>query len=226
MFKKEHNKIKNSQRTGSSPDDVHVPKLWYYDQLLFLEDQDIPRKSHSIESVLDNFPFEHDDNEVCEVASNESDTQSTTSSTTSRTFKRPKNSKADQVLEKISNRLDQPFKAPQQPEKNKEAHDAFGENVAEQLRSLPPSMVPICKKLISDALYYAAVGQLNYASRITHGHAQNDIDLNNASRITHGDAQNDVLNNASRITHGDARNDIVLNAYLNAVNNDPQYQQL
>jgi hypothetical protein len=173
-----------------------------------------------------------------------SDTQSTTGSTTSRTFKRPKNSKADQVLEKISNRLDQPFKAPQQPEKNKEAHDAFGENVAEQLRSLPPLMVPICKKLISDSLYYAAAGQLNYALRITHGHAQNDIDLNNASRITHGDAQNDIdlnnasrithghaqndidLNNASRITHGDAQNDFVLNAYLNAVNNDPQYQQL
>jgi hypothetical protein len=55
--------IKNSQRTGSSPDDVHVPKLWYYDKLLFLEDQDFPRKSYSIESVLDNFPFEHD-NEV------------------------------------------------------------------------------------------------------------------------------------------------------------------
>jgi hypothetical protein len=49
--------IKNSQRTGSSPDDVHVPKLWYYDELLFLEDQDIPRKSHSIESVLDNNCF-------------------------------------------------------------------------------------------------------------------------------------------------------------------------
>ncbi|PIO29487.1 hypothetical protein AB205_0065270 [Aquarana catesbeiana] len=39
MYKREHNKIQNSLRSGASADDVYVPRLWYYNKLRFLDDQ-------------------------------------------------------------------------------------------------------------------------------------------------------------------------------------------
>lgn len=53
--------VKASERSGASTEDVHVPKLWYYDLLLFLEDQDTPRTSRNAESLLDEMPFGMDD---------------------------------------------------------------------------------------------------------------------------------------------------------------------
>lgn len=48
----------------------------------------------------------------------------------------------------------------------KQLHDAYGEHVAEKLRSLPPSMVPFCQKLINEAIFQAEFGQLNFTSKI------------------------------------------------------------
>ena len=45
-------------------------------------------------------------------------------------------------------------------------HDAFGEHVAEKLRSINPQMVPICEKLIGDILFLATYGNLNATSRV------------------------------------------------------------
>ncbi|CAK1597851.1 unnamed protein product [Parnassius mnemosyne] len=46
-FKKEVLKVKSSQRSGSGKDDIYIPKLWYYDLLQFLTDQEVPRSSRS-----------------------------------------------------------------------------------------------------------------------------------------------------------------------------------
>ncbi|PIO12269.1 hypothetical protein AB205_0000870 [Aquarana catesbeiana] len=48
MYKREHNKIQNSMRSGASADDVYVPRLWYYNKLHFLDDQTEARASLSI----------------------------------------------------------------------------------------------------------------------------------------------------------------------------------
>jgi len=40
-------KVMESQRSGSSKDDIYVPTLWYYDLLLFTKDQEIPTDSIS-----------------------------------------------------------------------------------------------------------------------------------------------------------------------------------
>jgi len=40
-------KVMESQRSGSSKDDIYVPTLWYYDLLLFTQDQEIPTDSIS-----------------------------------------------------------------------------------------------------------------------------------------------------------------------------------
>ncbi|KAG8431585.1 hypothetical protein GDO86_018089 [Hymenochirus boettgeri] len=48
VFKKELNKVNASQKSGSSADDVYVPRLWYFDLLLFTVDQEVPREPLSI----------------------------------------------------------------------------------------------------------------------------------------------------------------------------------
>ncbi|PIO15866.1 hypothetical protein AB205_0219730, partial [Aquarana catesbeiana] len=47
MYKREHNKIQDSMRSGASADDVYVPRLWYYNKLRFLDDQTEARASLS-----------------------------------------------------------------------------------------------------------------------------------------------------------------------------------
>lgn len=76
-------------------------------------------------------------------------------------FKRPR-SKAEQVLDKISKRIDQPVEktAP------KLQFASFGDHVAEKLRSMPPEMIPVCQKLIGDVLFYGEMQHLNMTSRI------------------------------------------------------------
>lgn len=71
--------------------------------------------------------------------------------------------KADQLLEKISKRLDDPppITTPQSL-----AHKSFGEMVAESLLNIPSGMVPFCKKLIYDVIYNAELGQLNRGSKL------------------------------------------------------------
>lgn len=51
QFKKQRPKIKikyeASVKSGASSDDVYRPKLWYYDMMNFLNDQDTPQESTS-----------------------------------------------------------------------------------------------------------------------------------------------------------------------------------
>ncbi|XP_069616269.1 uncharacterized protein [Ranitomeya imitator] len=45
VWRKELNKVLHSSKSGSSTDEVYVPKLWYFDYLNFLRDQEVPRSS-------------------------------------------------------------------------------------------------------------------------------------------------------------------------------------
>lgn len=45
VFRKEMKKVSESIRSGASAADVYAPQLWYYSLLLFLKDQETPRKS-------------------------------------------------------------------------------------------------------------------------------------------------------------------------------------
>lgn len=44
---KEKKKYESSLKSGASADDVYWPKLWYYDMISFLSDQEAPQKSTS-----------------------------------------------------------------------------------------------------------------------------------------------------------------------------------
>lgn len=45
--------VRVSEMSATSPDEVHVPKLWYYDLMLFLKDQEVPRQSKRAYSIID-----------------------------------------------------------------------------------------------------------------------------------------------------------------------------
>ncbi|PIO32688.1 hypothetical protein AB205_0135210 [Aquarana catesbeiana] len=45
MYRRKHNKIQTSLRSGASADDVYVPRLWYFNKLRFLDDQTEARES-------------------------------------------------------------------------------------------------------------------------------------------------------------------------------------
>ncbi|PIO11905.1 hypothetical protein AB205_0099480 [Aquarana catesbeiana] len=45
MYRREHNKIQTSLRSGASSADVYVPRLWYSEKLCFLDDQTEARES-------------------------------------------------------------------------------------------------------------------------------------------------------------------------------------
>lgn len=51
--RKEKKKYEASLKSGASSDDVYRPKLWYYDMMSFLNDQDTPRGSTSNLDIQD-----------------------------------------------------------------------------------------------------------------------------------------------------------------------------
>ncbi|GBN54860.1 hypothetical protein AVEN_131061-1 [Araneus ventricosus] len=180
--------VKASLQFGASTNKVHIPKLWYYNLLTFLEDQNVESTSGTMESVLDKKPFGFD--EDCEEDFNESASVPSASRSatmlqgssqaqiTRQRFKRPR-SKADQVLEKISRRLDKPLEK-QRAVKQKDKHDIFGECVDEKLRSLLPNMADYCQKIITDAIFFAETGNLNISSKIVTP-LSNSTDMNSVT---------------------------------------------
>lgn len=46
-YRKELKKVREATKSGASADDVYLPKLWYYNLLHFLDDQETPRQSRS-----------------------------------------------------------------------------------------------------------------------------------------------------------------------------------
>ena len=53
-FRKELKKVNNSRRLGAGSDDVYVPSLWYFNDLMFLVDQEIADPSESTLDINDN----------------------------------------------------------------------------------------------------------------------------------------------------------------------------
>jgi len=53
-------KIKDSKRSGSGTDNLYTPKLWYFDKLQFLVDQETPRNgvSNISEIEANEYPAE------------------------------------------------------------------------------------------------------------------------------------------------------------------------
>ncbi|KAF6201618.1 hypothetical protein GE061_004011 [Apolygus lucorum] len=167
-FNKEQRKVQISLLSGSGSENVHVPKLWYFDHLSFLADPASPGKCVTPACLLDDKPFgeEEIDDGMDDSRSESSQMSSAASSspTSSKCFRRPQQ-KADAILNKIAKRMEQPV-VPLAQNPIRLPYDAFGQHIAEKMRSMPASMVPFCEKIISEAIFLAEFEKLNVTSKI------------------------------------------------------------
>ncbi|CAK1601932.1 unnamed protein product [Parnassius mnemosyne] len=177
-FKKEHNKIKATNRSGVGTDELYISKLWFYDLIMFLSESDnASRSSKDIDEILNEIATTDNQDDVdtnTEEQMEEECNQSACRTSISQQnyprqiniAKRKVKNAATEVLSKISNRLDSPVT------KSKPPYSAFGEHVAEKLRSMNQDAAKYCQKIINDAIFYAEFNNLNYTSHIVTDYLQ------------------------------------------------------
>ncbi|XP_031333976.1 uncharacterized protein LOC116163988 [Photinus pyralis] len=171
-FRKEAKKVKDSMRTGSGADEVYHPKLWYYDLLNFVEDQEVSRNSRS--NISDDEESENEDKSQAETLNTnahssqiEPETQDSTEKTSSvasgsqfRHRPTPKSQKADdqtQLTKEVLATVNNHFKRPRTAD---DRFDIFGKNVAMKLRDLTNDQRRLAEKFINDVLFEAEGGTL------------------------------------------------------------------
>jgi len=136
--------VKSSIASGAGTDDVHKPTLWYYELLSFTLEQDVPRPSTDVDSLLS---FEDTDREREESAVG----------CTEDTPPAPKKLKPSDVLQKICEQLDQP----PPPPPTQSGLQAFANYVASKLEKVAPMQSAIAQKVISEVLFQAELGLLS-----------------------------------------------------------------
>lgn len=65
-FRKELKKIEESKKSGTSPDDVYEPSLWYFDLLLFTKDQEL--STYSVSNIAETYTETAEELKGSEVA--------------------------------------------------------------------------------------------------------------------------------------------------------------
>ncbi|XP_049316691.1 uncharacterized protein LOC125775342 [Bactrocera dorsalis] len=53
-YRRELKKKKRSEKSGAGVEDIHIPTLWYFDDLSFLEDQEVQLSGHSSIEIEEN----------------------------------------------------------------------------------------------------------------------------------------------------------------------------
>lgn len=147
--------------------------------------------------------------------------QSSTASS-SRYKSRKTKAQADDILEKIAKKMDEPTP----PQRAKLEYDAFGEHIAEKLRNLPTMMAIYCQKIINDAVFMAETNNLTMDSHIVHNSqvffrppTQNRDD----SIIQQFNSNNSLhqLRN-SQITQSTSDHNILYDAFVAAIGETPE----
>nr|CAH7752446.1 unnamed protein product [Callosobruchus chinensis] len=135
-YRKENNKVKASIRAGSG--DVHIPKLWYYDQLLFLTEDDTKSSASTIESVLidpfedmeeiDSDDFDSTAINVMSPSSQSSGSQRCASLSSNATKRKRSKIQAEDALSRILDRLDELKPPAMQRQKYEALENIFQKN--------------------------------------------------------------------------------------------------
>ncbi|KAG8229776.1 hypothetical protein J437_LFUL005857 [Ladona fulva] len=160
-FKKELKKVQESKKSGVA-EDIYKPSLWYYEELMFLSDQELPSKDISnINSVVELYDEEGNKQLVSVVEQSEFSLSGGNSSSLPC---RKKKQKVDR-----SDGLDAPLNltAGRLEEANEEGKfSIYGKHIALELENLPNEMALYCKKVINEAIFEAQMGTLNRSSRV------------------------------------------------------------
>ncbi|XP_068102449.1 uncharacterized protein [Hyperolius riggenbachi] len=171
VFKKELNKVRESQRSGAGADDIYTPRLWYYDLLLFTADQEEPRQSVSSlqDTNVEKEPNEEDphnqnDSEENTEPSTSQETTQTTQKPQGQVARKPHKLPAKKTRKRVSAILedceDAMHKATTIMNQKDDECDAFGNIVATKLRTLSKDKSLMLQSSILDLLNKA---QLNIA---------------------------------------------------------------
>ncbi|XP_054259939.1 uncharacterized protein LOC128994012 [Macrosteles quadrilineatus] len=176
-YRKELKKVREATKSGASAEDVYLPKLWYYNLLHFLDDQETPRQSRSNlsedEQVGNNENEEstpsvdvHDDSmriapsediEVHDIESTALPASSNSNVNRSKVSSRPKPADNVTLTHEVLTTVQNHFKTPKNPD---DRFDAFGKTIALKLRELPNDQRRWAEKFINDVLFEAEGGNL------------------------------------------------------------------
>ncbi|XP_074027710.1 uncharacterized protein [Leptinotarsa decemlineata] len=195
-FRREMKKIEKSKRSGTGADDVYVTHLWYYDLLLFTNDQEMPRESVSnLDENRENESgsereaddesehtqgMEHIDEDVespmnpparCLSRSSvpRDLNQNISSPSTSATSSAATRKSSKRKCQTKVDEADEVLTMVGERLRNQKADDAFnifGNNVAAKLRTLPRQTRLYTEKLINDLLFEAEMGNIDKHTKI------------------------------------------------------------
>ncbi|KAL4709126.1 hypothetical protein ACJJTC_014685 [Scirpophaga incertulas] len=161
--------IQSIQSIGA--DEEYIPKLWYYDLLLFLNERETKvGRSYDINAIL-NENYENKDQDISMSTDQESQLSARSvppPQSDSNNCKKKERDGVCEVLSKISKKLDS------SSIKTKPSFSAFGEHVAENLRAMSSDSAKYCQKIINDAIFFAEFDNLNHTSRIVKDHIHLD----------------------------------------------------
>ncbi|KAK3880890.1 hypothetical protein Pcinc_014650 [Petrolisthes cinctipes] len=166
-FRKEVKKVTASRRSGAAADDIYQPRLWYYNLLLFLQDQEVGRDS--VTNVNEVRPGPADTHMatldggtagLLEEPSHESQASSVEPHiplpTGSRKRARPDPS--DALLSVITERI--------QSTRHEDEWDLLGRTVACKLRRMHDDQRVIAERLVNEVMYHGLLKNLSANSTI------------------------------------------------------------
>ncbi|XP_041422071.1 uncharacterized protein LOC121401418 [Xenopus laevis] len=186
VFRKELNKVQASKKSGASADDIYVPKLWYFDLLLFTVDQEVARYSNSNLSSVENHNETYVDVEAPATQTTES-TESTETSTETQSQTSVNTSSLDSTQQASTTEVSHTPNRPNLGEKGKkrkrlqtddntqklitdaasllskrtDEHDAFAFTVASKLRRMEEEQRLFAENMITQVLQKGLMKKLS-----------------------------------------------------------------
>ncbi|XP_076046685.1 uncharacterized protein LOC143028448 isoform X12 [Oratosquilla oratoria] len=170
-FRRECRKIEKSKKSGASPNEMYTSSLWYFEEMMFVLDQDLPGESCSNLDDIYNYNAEiaeahgtegdatpYTRQQIPEAHGTEGDATPYTRQEVKR--RRKSLSKSDHILDIVARKLDESL------HKDNSGIDLFGSYVAHRIHSMDIRTAIITRKLINDVLFEAEMGNLNASSRV------------------------------------------------------------
>ncbi|XP_063585353.1 uncharacterized protein LOC134762737 [Penaeus indicus] len=150
-FRRELRKHESSKKSGNATDDIYTPTLWYFEDMMFICDQEMPRESTSnMESVNEESVAEPPADDEIPSCSNAPVVKRSRGNTT----------KADHFLNLVARNLEE------RSERHDTPNETFGKYVGQALDSLDKKTAGCARKLINDVLFEAENGNLSAYSKI------------------------------------------------------------
>ncbi|KAG8232189.1 hypothetical protein J437_LFUL011416 [Ladona fulva] len=165
-FRKELKKVYESLESEKVAEDIYKPSLWYYEDLTFLVDQELPIKGISNVNSAELDGEEYGMNEPVEGVD---------ISKVSLSEEKPSNLSCSKKKQKVDSSDDVQNLAPTRLEEGK--FFMFGKHIAQELQALPYEMALYCKKVINEAIFEAQMGTLNRSSRIVTDMSEPEIEV-------------------------------------------------